>query len=64
LKGEFTKLEKAKNSIVRQVKPCKQLMSLEGAAEVCAGMLYSSKGNGKQFKNALVEIISFMLLSL
>jgi len=51
LKEEFTKLEKAKNSIVRQVKPCKQLMALEGVAEVCAGMLYSSIGNGKQFKN-------------
>ena len=26
-------------------------MALEGVAEVCAGMLYSSIGNGKQFKN-------------
>lgn len=51
LKDEFTKLEKAKNSIVRQLNPCKQLMALEGVAEVCAGMLYSSIGNGKQFKN-------------
>jgi transposase len=51
LKEEFTKLEKAKNSVVRQLKPCKQLVALEGVAEVCAGMLYSSIGNGKQFKN-------------
>jgi transposase len=49
--GTISKLEKAKNSIVRQIKPCKQLMALEGVAEVCAGMLYSSIGNGKQFKN-------------
>jgi transposase len=48
LKDEFTKLEKAKSSIVRQVKPCKQLMVLKGVAEACAGMLYSSIGNGKQ----------------
>ena len=26
-------------------------MALEGVAEVCAGMLYSSLRNGKQFKN-------------
>jgi transposase len=51
LKDEFTKLEKSKNSIVRQIKSCKQLMALEGVAEVCAGMFYSSIGNGKQFKN-------------
>ncbi len=51
LKDEFTILEKAKNSIVRQVKSCKQLIALGGVAEVCAGMLYSSIGNGKQFKN-------------
>ena len=26
-------------------------MDLEGVAEVCAGLLYSSIGDGKQFKN-------------
>ncbi len=26
-------------------------MALEGVAEVCSGMLYSTIGNGEQFKN-------------
>ena len=51
LKVEFAKQEKTKNTLVRQLEPCKSLMALEGVAEVCAGMLYSSLGNGKQFKN-------------
>ncbi len=51
LKDEFTKLEKTKNVLVRQLEPCKHLMALEGVAEVCASMLYSTIGNGKQFKN-------------
>jgi transposase len=51
LKEEFTKHEKTKNTLVRQLEPCKSLMALEGVAEVCAGMLYSSLGDGKQFKN-------------
>lgn len=51
LKIEFTKLEKEKNALVRQLKPSKNLMALEGVAEVCSGMLYSTIGDGKQFKN-------------
>ena len=51
LKIEFTKLEKAKNALVRQLKPSKNLMALEGVAEVCSGMLYSTIGDGKQFKS-------------
>jgi len=49
LKDEFTTLEKAKNALVRQLKPSKNLMDLEGVAEVCSGMLYSTIGDGKQF---------------
>ncbi len=37
--------------VIRQLKPCKQLVALEDVGEVCAGMLYSSIGNDKQFKN-------------
>ena len=51
LKEEFSIQEKTKNTLVRQLEPCKSLMALEGVAEVCASMLYSSLGNGKQFKN-------------
>ncbi len=51
LKTELAQLIKTKNSLVRQIQPCKALMDLEGVAEVCAGMLYSSIGDGKQFKN-------------
>ena len=49
LKIEFTKLEKVKNTLVRQLKPCKSLMDLEGVAEICSGMRYSTIGDGKQF---------------
>ena len=49
LKIEFTKLEKVKNALVRQLNPCKNLMDLEGVAEICSGMLYSTIGDGKQF---------------
>ena len=49
LKTELAQLIKTKNSLVRQIQPCKALMDLEGVAEVCAGMLYSSIGDGKQF---------------
>lgn len=51
LKDEFTTLEKAKNALVRQLKPSKNLMDLEGVAEVCSGMLYSTIGDGKQFQS-------------
>ena len=49
LKIEFSQLEKTKNALVRQLKPCKNLMDLEGVAEICSGMLYSTIGDGKQF---------------
>ncbi|ABM04822.1 transposase IS116/IS110/IS902 family protein [Psychromonas ingrahamii 37] len=51
LKTELAQLIKTKNGLVRQLQPCKALMGLESVAEVCAGMLYSSIGDGKQFKN-------------
>lgn len=51
LKDEFTTLGKAKNALVRQLRPAKDLMALEGVAEVCSGMLYSTIGDGKQFQN-------------
>ena len=51
LKKELAQLIKTKNGLIRQLQPCKILMDLEGVAEVCAGMLYSSIGDGKQFKN-------------
>jgi transposase len=51
LKQELAQLIKTKNALIRQLQPCKKLMDLEGEAELCAGMLYSSIGDGKQFKN-------------
>jgi len=51
LREELDQLIKTKNALIRQLQPCKKLMDLEGVAEVCAGMLYSSIGDGKQFKN-------------
>ncbi|WP_019617058.1 IS110 family transposase [Psychromonas ossibalaenae] len=51
LKQELAQLIKTKNELIRQLQPCNKLMDLEGVAEVCAGMLYSSIGDGKQFKN-------------
>lgn len=51
LKLELAQLIKTKNALIRQLQPCKKLMDLEGVAEVCAGLLYSSIGDGKQFKN-------------
>jgi transposase len=51
LKTELTQLIKTKNGLVRQLQPCKALMDLEGVAEICASMLYSSIGDGKQFKS-------------
>ena len=51
LRKELAQLIKTKNALIRQLQPCKKLMDLEGVAEVCAGLLYSSIGDGKQFKN-------------
>jgi transposase len=44
-------VNQTKNGLVRQLQPYKALMDLEGVAEVCASMLYSSIGDGKQFKS-------------
>lgn len=51
LKGELKALEKSKNSITRQVEPCRRLMDIEGVAETTASMLYATLGDGQQFKN-------------
>nr|WP_243834573.1 transposase [Psychromonas sp. RZ22] len=63
LKTELALLIKTKNALVRQLQPCKALMDLEGVAEVYAGMLYSSIGDGKQFKNGR-EASAFIGLTL
>lgn len=52
MKIGFTKLEKVENALVRQLNPCKNLMDLEGVAEIFSGMLYSTIGDGKQFTSA------------
>jgi transposase len=49
--AQLAQLIKTKNGLVRQLQPYKALMNLEGVAEVCASMLYSSIGDGKQFKS-------------
>jgi transposase len=49
LTTEFSQLEKAKSALVRQLTPCKNLMDLEGVAEIGSGMLYPTIGDGKQF---------------
>jgi transposase len=51
LKEELAQLIKTRNALIRQLQPCKKLMDLKGIAKVCAGLLYSSIGDGKQFKN-------------
>lgn len=50
-KKRVSSINKNKNALIRQLQPCKKLMDLESFAEVCAGLLYSSIGDGKQFKN-------------
>lgn len=37
--------------LVKQIEPCKRLMSLEGVGNVCASMLYAHIGDGREFKN-------------
>jgi transposase len=51
LKEGLAQLIKTINALIRQLQPCKKLIYLEGVAGVCAGFLYSSIGDGKQFKN-------------
>lgn len=62
LREELAQLIKTKNALIRQLQPCQKLMDLEGVAEVCAGMLYSSIGDGKQFKNGR-EVSAFVGLA-
>ena len=51
LRDELKELEKSQKALTRQLEPCRQLMELEGVAEVSAAMLYATIGDGKQFKN-------------
>ena len=48
---EISKLEKTRNSLVRQLEPCKRLTQLDGVGDVCAAKLYASLGDGSGFKN-------------
>lgn len=48
---QFKEIEKHKAALVKQLEPCKRLLDLEGAGNVCASMLYTSIGNGSDFKN-------------
>ncbi|MCC9651041.1 IS110 family transposase [Vibrio sp. MA64] len=50
-KEELKALEKEKNALTRQIEPCNRLMKLEGVGETIAAMLYSTLGDGTQFKN-------------
>ncbi len=50
-KEELKALEKEKNALTRQIDPCNRLMKLEGVGETIAAMLYSTLGDGTQFKN-------------
>ena len=51
LKNELKDFEKEKNALTRQIEPCKRLMKIEGVGETIAAMLYTTLGDGKQFKN-------------
>lgn len=37
--------------LTRQIEPCQRLMEIEGVGETTAAMLYTTLGDGKQFKN-------------
>lgn len=50
-KTHLKKAEKAKAALVKQLEPCKRLMELEGVGDVGAALLYTSLGNGSEFKN-------------
>ncbi|MCY9855666.1 IS110 family transposase [Vibrio mediterranei] len=51
LKAKLIAFEKEKNALTRQIEPCQRLMDIEGVGETTAAMLYSTLGDGKQFKN-------------
>ena len=42
--------EDVRNSLVKQIEPCRRLLDLESVGPVGASMLYASLGNGKGFK--------------
>lgn len=48
---QLTTIAAQLKSTTRQTEPCKRLMALEGVGEVGAAGLYSSLGDGGQFKN-------------
>jgi len=49
--AQLKEAEKFRAALVHQLEPCKRLMDLEGIGNVCAAMLYTSIGDGKEFKN-------------
>ncbi|EOD77534.1 Mobile element protein [Grimontia indica] len=51
LKLKLIQFEKEKNALTRQIEPCQRLMAIEGVGETTAAMLYTTLGDGKQFKN-------------
>ncbi len=51
LKAQLIAFEKEKNALTRQIEPCQRLMEIEGVGETTAAMLYTTLGDGKQFKN-------------
>lgn len=51
LKAKLIAFEKEKNALTRQIEPCQRLMEIEGVGETTAAMLYTTIGDGKQFKN-------------
>ncbi|CAK2438373.1 transposase [Vibrio crassostreae] len=51
LKVKLIEFEKEKNALTRQIEPCQRLMEIEGVGETTAAMLYTTLGDGKQFKN-------------
>lgn len=50
-KEKLISFEKEKNALTRQIEPCQRLMAIEGVGETTAAMLYTTIGDGKQFKN-------------
>ncbi len=50
-KARLKEAEKTKAALVKQLEPCSRLMDLEGVGDVGASMLYTSIGDGSEFKN-------------
>ena len=48
---QMKETEKNKAALVKQIEPCQRLMDLEGVGKVCASMLYTAIGDGREFKN-------------